>query len=304
MLRSNDMWAVIVNVLELMTMICSCMHEIASQNQSSGSMLENRLRMRRCWLFSDLSESELSCYVCTCKFPLLMPLWRWCRHTRVTPPSNTMSTIMAKRITVKGNKSSLVEYENFPFIHSLPRTAFLLLRVSKSKHHPLFLIIIISLWLLLSTHFIRLYTSSSAISRPSLLYVVSANTSTFGSIFSLASDLWSCVSDESEWVLSGVWHRTIGTGFVSRCMKLKRERRIERQYEREDFIFNHLSIKGPRKIENHTWNTRASRVVDQCCAGHAVFLLFIDSRQRLLIDSLCSLLPYSSLPTVVSAESE
>lgn len=38
------------------------------------------------------------------------------------------------------------------------------------------------------TYFIRLYTSSSAISRPTFEYVVSTNTKTFGSILRRASD--------------------------------------------------------------------------------------------------------------------
>lgn len=70
------------------------------------------------------------------------------------------------------------------------------------------------------THFILLYTSSSAISRPNLLYVVSTNTRTFGSILSRASDLWSCVCDESDGDLFSVWQWINGIGFVSRCISL------------------------------------------------------------------------------------
>lgn len=70
------------------------------------------------------------------------------------------------------------------------------------------------------TYLILLYTSSSAISRPSLLYVVSTNTRTFGSILSLASDLWSCVFDGSDGDLFSVWQWINGIGFVSRRMSL------------------------------------------------------------------------------------
>lgn len=124
---------------------------------------------------------------------------------------------------------------------------------------------------MLSTHFIRLYTSSSAISRPSLLYVVSANTSTFGSIFSLASDLWSCVSDESGCARCGCWHRTIGTGFVSRCMKLKRERK-----KRGFYLIIESTFSMKRGTKSHTQFSQQKYVVlvmlrwPLCCLSTAI----------------------------------
>lgn len=73
----------------------------------------------------------------------------------------------------------------------------------------------------LSTYLILLYTSSSAMSRPSLLYVVSTNTRTFGSILNLASDLWSWVLAESAGDLFSVWQCINGIGFVSRRISLR-----------------------------------------------------------------------------------
>ena len=71
------------------------------------------------------------------------------------------------------------------------------------------------------THFIRLYTNSSAMSRPSLEYVVSTNTSTFGSMRNLASDRWSCVwCPSGDLLLLNVPHRINGDGFVSRWINL------------------------------------------------------------------------------------
>lgn len=71
------------------------------------------------------------------------------------------------------------------------------------------------------THFIRLYTNSSAMSRPSLEYVVSTNTNTFGSIRNLASERWSCVwCPSGDLLLLNVPHRINGDGFVSRWINL------------------------------------------------------------------------------------
>lgn len=73
-----------------------------------------------------------------------------------------------------------------------------------------------------STYLIRLYTNSSAISRPSLLYVVSTKTRTFGSILNLASDLWSCVFAGSAGDLFSVWQCINGIGgLVSRRISLR-----------------------------------------------------------------------------------
>lgn len=79
------------------------------------------------------------------------------------------------------------------------------------------------------TYFIRLYTSSSAISLPSLLYVVSTNTRTFGSILNRASDLWSWVWAGSDGDLFSVWQWINGIGFVSRCINLHRIRKKEKR---------------------------------------------------------------------------
>lgn len=72
------------------------------------------------------------------------------------------------------------------------------------------------------TYLILLYTSSSAMSRPSREYVVSTKTKTFGSIRSRASERWSGASDDSIIVLSlSMRHRINGSGLVSRWMKLQ-----------------------------------------------------------------------------------
>lgn len=76
-----------------------------------------------------------------------------------------------------------------------------------------------SIWL--KTYLILLYTSSSAISRPSLLYVVSTKTRTLGSILNLASDLWSCAWVWSDGDLFSVWQWINGIGFVSRFISLQ-----------------------------------------------------------------------------------
>ena len=99
------------------------------------------------------------------------------------------------------------------------------------------------------THFIRLYTSSSAISLPNLLYVVSTNTRTFESIFNLASVRWSWLDGASDGDLFNVWHRIIGIGFVSRWMRLVWNERKEKKNIDFLFIFDFHAIRHHKVIK-------------------------------------------------------
>lgn len=77
---------------------------------------------------------------------------------------------------------------------------------------------------IVSTHLIRLETSSSAMFLPSIEYSVSTKTNTFGSVLKRASLRWSG-ADGSLVASLSVEHLIAGSGLVSRWIKLQQKKR-------------------------------------------------------------------------------